>query len=286
MTTNQFFSSNYFSTAKDQALLDSLSREQIQIYGIDCYYIPRELVNFDKLFGEDQSSSFTDAYTIELLVKSIDSFGGDGNFLSKFGIEIQDEMTFSVHRGRFATEILANEPAMTRPMEGDLIAVQSPIDFRKRVFEITYVNQEEFYYQQGQLYTWEIRVKTFSFGGETFNTGISDIDDMEDYSVNRVILLTGVTGSYTVGETVTITGTTDSAEVVLWDAGESELVLTKVKGEFSTGTVVGSDSGASGTLNSTTEQTNSEKSDADNDFIEARQVNFVDFTEKNPFSEE
>ena len=115
MATNQYFSSNYFASSTDQVLTENLMIEAIKIYGIDVKYLPRNLVDYDKIYGEDDSSSFDDYYTVEMYVKNIDGFQGDGQFLSKFGIEIRDEMTFSVARKRFIQEVSTNEPDVSRP---------------------------------------------------------------------------------------------------------------------------------------------------------------------------
>lgn len=285
MATNQFFRSSYFSTDKDQVLINNLNREAIQVQGIDVKYIRREFVNYDKLFGEDQSSKFERSYDIEMYVKSVDSFGGDGKFLSKFGLEIRDEITFSVNRDRFTTEVVNNEPDIVRPMEGDLIWVMSAIDKRARVFEITYVNSEEVYYQLGKLYTWEIQTKVFEYGGESFDTGVVEIDVLDEYKIDRTVTLTAGSGNFAIGEVVTIAATSSSANVVFWEPISKNLTITNTVGQFDTGRIVGSTSLASWDIESVETFVDSISSNSDNDFIKQKEIDIVDFSEKNPFSE-
>lgn len=285
MATNQFFRSSYFSTDKDQVLLNNLNREAIQVQGIDVKYIRREFVNYDKLFGEDQSSKFENSYDIEMYVKSVDSFGGDGKFLSKFGLEIRDEITFSVNRDRFTAEVIANEPDISRPMEGDLIWVMSAIDKRARVFEITYVNSEEVYYQLGRLYTWEIQTKVFEYAGETFETGVDEIDVLDEYKIDRILTMTAGTGDFAIGETVTIAETSSSAVVIFWNPLNQQLTVSNIVGQFDTGRVVGQTSLASWDILSIDTYVDSVSSNSDNDFIKDKEIDIVDFSEKNPFSE-
>lgn len=304
MATNQFFRSSYKSTARDQKLHEALIIESIQIHGIDCNYVPRTLVNFDKLFGEDQSSKFDDAYTMEFYLKNVDGFGGDDKFLSKFGIEVRDEVTLVVARKRFLEEVQnqksdlvlgrpEGEPRndIIRPREGDLIQLPPELDSRERLFEISYVSNDEIFYQLGTLQTWEIRCTVFSQAGEEFSTGVESIDSYgEDYYLNRKFTFEVGSGDYIIGESVFVEGTTDRAEVVSWDSNDRELTLTKMIGEFDSGNIIGLSSDASfeilplSTTNSLVSGYDG-VSAQDNDFIDKSRIEIISFNEINPFSE-
>lgn len=279
MATNPYFRSSYFAKDADQKLVQQLTTEAIQTHGIDVKYLPRNLVNFDDLFGEDQSSNFDRAYTIEVYLKSFDGFGGDGKFLSKFGIEIRDEMTFSVSRPRFKAEVAVNEADIHKPREGDLIVVQDAIDQRERILEITYVDSEEVFYQLGSLYTWEIRTKVFELGGETFETGIEGIDDIVDFAINTELTVSNVTGTFSPNEN--ITSSTGSANVISFSG--DKLVVSNIIGTLS-GTVTGQTSGATATVVTVSDPIENDRG-SDNNYIDDAVTDFVDFTETNPFSE-
>ena len=144
------------------------------------YYIPRRLNNFDKVYGADDQSSYETAYSIEMYIKSVDGFSGDGNFMSKFGLEIRDQVIFSVAQRIFNQEVGAYTSAL-RPNEGDLIF----FPLNKKCFQIKYVNKFEMFYQLGALQTWEMTCELFEYSDELLNTGIPEIDVLQKkYSTN------------------------------------------------------------------------------------------------------
>lgn len=172
MATNFFF--NNFQASQEQMLLENLVIESIKIYGHDVYYIPRKLNNYDELYGADDQSSYEDAYPIEMYIKSIDGFGGDQEFLSKFGVEIRNQVVFSVARRIFSEEV-GEFSTQIRPNEGDLIY----FSLNQRAFQIKFVNKYEMFYQLGALQTWEMTCEVFEYAGEAFNTGIPEIDSIQ-----------------------------------------------------------------------------------------------------------
>ena len=182
-TTNPFFQ-NY--DKQEQYLIEDLITESIEIYGIDCYYISRTFHDFDKLYGEDASSSYENAWLIAIYLKNVLGFTGDREFMSKFaGLEIRDQLIFSIPMRNFDLKIVSdpNFPPLpgnlpgpaNRPREGDLIW----FPFNKKVFKIMYVNLTDMFWQLGKLYTWEVTCELFEYSGEVFNTGIADIDRIQ-----------------------------------------------------------------------------------------------------------
>ena len=115
--TNLYF--NNYANLGEQTLIEDLIIESIKIYGIECYYMPRTLVAEDNIFGEDPLSKFEQAYNIEMYIKSVDGFEGEGDFLSRFNIEIRDEITFVVARRRWSEEIGEDQ---STPVDGDGVA--------------------------------------------------------------------------------------------------------------------------------------------------------------------
>lgn len=148
--------------------------ESIKIYGHDIYYVPRKLNNYDDVYGADDQSSYEVAYPIEMYIKSIDGFSGDQEFLSKFGVEIRNQVVFSVARRIFNEEV-GEFTAQVRPNEGDIIY----FPLNQRAFQIKYVNKYEMFYQLGALQTWEMTCEVFEYSGELFNTGIPEIDSIQ-----------------------------------------------------------------------------------------------------------
>lgn len=172
MPTNFFF--NNFQASQEQLLLENLIIEAIRLYGHDVYYIPRKLNNYDEVYGADDTSSYESAYPVEMYIKSIDGFSGDGEFLSKFGVEIRNQIVFSIARRIFSEEV-GEFTTQVRPNEGDIIW----FPLNQRLFVIRYVNKYEMFYQLGALQTWEMTCEVFEYAGEKFSTGVAEIDDIQ-----------------------------------------------------------------------------------------------------------
>lgn len=174
MTSSNFYFNN-FKNSGEQDLIESLVVESIAIYGHSIYYVPRTIVNKDEIYGEDTISEYNKAYDFDVYIKSYDSYEGDGTFLSKFNLEIRDQVTFVVARRTFYNEI-KQEAGLNRPREGDLIYSS----MMNRLFVIKYVNNTAVFYQMGSLQTWECVCEMFEYSNEKFNTGIPEIDEIED----------------------------------------------------------------------------------------------------------
>jgi hypothetical protein len=155
----------------EQTLIEDLIIESIRMYGLDVWYIPRTLGAKDDLLNEDDLSIFNQAYMIEMYVKNVEGFEGDGQFLSKFGLQIRDSMTLSVAMRRFTEDVSSNS-GQIRPNEGDLIY----FPLNRKVFEVMYVDNKPIFYQLGSLQMYDLRCELFEFSNEVFNTGIPEID--------------------------------------------------------------------------------------------------------------
>lgn len=235
MAVNKYF--NHFNYAREQDLVEDLTIESIKIYGHDVKYVPRTIVSRDNLYSEDSLSTFNNAADVEMYIKNVEGFEGEGDLLSRFGLQIRDEITFTLARKRFdqirseklMTEVGYNfvmEDANTaapsrqflsgnhetesivleqgtgdgysitsnRPNEGDLIYFPM-VD---KTFEIKQVEHETLFYQTGRLQTYDLRCELFEYSSEAINTGITEIDEIEDkFSLNILdneILLDGEEG--------------------------------------------------------------------------------------------
>ena len=172
MTTNFYF--NNFNSSQEQILIEDLVIESIKIYGHDMYYCPRTLVAKDDIYGEDALSEYNISYSIDMYIRSYDSYEGDGSFLSKFNLEIRDQMTLTVSIRNFMNEIGSLE-GIVRPREGDLIYIPM-ID---RIMIIKYVNKTPIFYQMGSIQMYDLICEVFEYSSERLNTGIAAIDNIE-----------------------------------------------------------------------------------------------------------
>ena len=187
----------YFSqgTANEQYLIEDIIVESLQVYGQDFYYIPRTLVAKDNILGEDRLSQFKDAYGIEMYLENVDGFEGQGAFIEKFGLMMQQSATLTVARrrwdqlvGRFGQTQLPN-----RPCEGDLLY----FPLTKGLFEIKFVQHQNPFYQLGKLYVYKLQVELFQYASEYIDTGHKDIDVFETLKSYDTEYLRNATGSLT-----------------------------------------------------------------------------------------
>lgn len=238
MPTNVFF--NNFQASGEQDILESLIVESIKIYGEDCYYLPRTLGSPDDMLNEDDTSYYNKAIMVELYIKSVDGFEGDGNFLSKFGLEIRDQVTFTMAKRTFDNEIGMSEN-FVRPREGDLIY----FPLNQKLFQITFVNNKPMFYPLGTLPAYDLTCQLFEYSNEVFNTGIPEVDDIQEKLSTNIY-------DYSVMDE------------------EGNLMLTE-DGDYMV-----------------TEEYDIEEMDpfADNDTFESEGDAILDFTERDPFSED
>jgi Virus neck protein len=170
--TNYYFDN--FGNEGEQGLWEDLIIESIKIYGIDVYYIPRVITSYDPILGEDDTSQFNVAIPIEMYIKSVDGFEGDGAIFQKFGVEIRDQVTFTVAKRIWEEEV---GPRVTNsvPNQGDLIY----FPLNKKLFQIKFTDYKPFFYQHGALQTYDLKCELFEYSNEDLATGIPDIDELQ-----------------------------------------------------------------------------------------------------------
>jgi hypothetical protein len=257
----------------EQLLVEDLVIEAMGIYGMDVYYLPRSSrATEDYLYGEDTVKQYRTAHPIEMYLENVTGMDGEQDFISKFGLEIRDEITLLVSRRRFKytvgatnfqTPVLGDitppeNRAPTRPREGDLIY----IPLMRNFFEITFVeheNDQAMYYtlgrgRGGNVYVYALKLKQYVFSEEYISTGIQEIDDevFDLYKRNRLtVQLTDGSGTFTPNVAIK-----------------------------------GAESNASWTMATTEDNvsfTNAFEDIADNNRIETESDLIVDWTETNPF---
>ncbi len=163
----------------EQNLIQDLINEQLRMYGVEIYYIPRQYVSKKSVIKEVIQSKFDSSYPIEAYVDNYDGYGGPGTLLSKFGIQDIDDLTLIISKERFENYIsplikdLPNVELSSRPKEGDL--VYFPLG--DRLFEIKYVEHEKPFYQLKKNYVYELRCELFRYEDEILDTGVEHIDD-------------------------------------------------------------------------------------------------------------
>jgi hypothetical protein len=196
MPRNVYFSQGHMS---EQHVFEDLMIESLKIYGQEVYYLPRKIITEDMILNEDRESLFDDAYMIEMYPEDIEGFGGEGNLMSKFGIEIRDEVTFVVARRSWnkLVGLWNNAIDNMRPNEGDLIY----LPMSGSMFEISFVEHEQPFYQLNNLTVYKLNCRLFEYNQEDFRTGISEIDQFETVHSNILsMLIRDITGEIELGD--------------------------------------------------------------------------------------
>ena len=229
MAVNQYIRTNVRS---EQNLYENLVLESIKIHGQEIYYMPRDIINENKIFGDDIPSRFNSAYKVEMYIDNIEGFDGEGDLFTKFGVEIRDEATFVVARKRWRDTVkrFDNEISGNRPREGDLLY----LPMTNKIFEITHVEHEQPFYQLANVPVFKLRSQLFTYNDEDLDTGIEKIDKVEaDYAYTYNLTLLNNSLYAKAGDTVTqildsSIGTTISGEVTGYNTDTKVLSVAHV----------------------------------------------------------
>ena len=235
MALNPYFTQG---TTGEQNLVQDLINEQLKMYGVDIFYLPRKYLTTNSVIREVVQSKFDVAYPLEAYVDNYDEYSGGGNLLSKFGIQSQDEVRLIISRERFEnyiTPLIQNQDDIklsTRPKNGDLIWF--PLD--DRIYEIKDIEYAKPYYQLQDLYVYELYCELFRYEDEVIATGIDDIDneltgdDTDGTTEDGINTIQGPT------QTLTMVGTGVTAAAytsVILQGGLRTITLTNRGGGYS-----------------------------------------------------
>jgi hypothetical protein len=287
----------YFSdkVRSEQNLYEDIIIESLKIYGQDVYYLPRDLVGEDKIFGHDVPSRFNSSHKIEMYIENVEAFDGEGDLFTRFGVEIRDEATFVVSRRRWEQTVKRydNEISGDRPREGDLIY----LPLSNSIFQIMHVEHEQPFYQLSNLPTYKMRAQLFEYNDEDLDTGVDAIDAIERaYAYTYILTLDSDSPIIKIGDTATQTfssGVTMSGEVSKWSDSDNKLHLIHVGADdgkyhtFTTGSITLSGDArvdSDLTVNAVAEENKISENEQNTDFSTFTD-GFLDFTENNPFGD-
>ena len=186
MPVNHYFQDGKgIGNTAEKRLYEDLIIEGLKIYGQDVYYLPRTLVNRDLILGEDVLSKFSNALLLEAYMETTEGFAGEQEIINKFGLEIREDTTFMIAKRRF-DEAVDNKATLVkegRPNEGDLI--YQPL--MNSILEIEFVQDQQPFFQLGQLPVYKLVCTRFEYSSEQLDTGVSTIDSAEDqYSLDQL----------------------------------------------------------------------------------------------------
>ena len=175
---HHFQGGNGIGNTNEKKLYEDLIIEGLKIYGHDVYYLPRTLVNRDLILGEDTLSKFDDSYLIEMYVETTEGLAGEQELINKFRLEIREETPFMLSKRRWTNAVDSEHTMIVegRPNEGDIIYYP----LLNKFFEISFVEDQEPFFQLGNLPVYKLRARTWEYSSEKLNTGVTDIDTAED----------------------------------------------------------------------------------------------------------
>ena len=201
MTLNPFFLQG---SPNEQFLVQDLINEQLKIYGIEVYYLPRKVFKTDNIIKEIQSSKFDDSFLIEAYLNNYDGYAPDSDIMTKFGLRLKNEINLTISRERYEEFIapflngiqsgLSENEAdfaglIERPKEGDLIY----FPLGERLFEIKRVESEKPFYQLGTNYVYELSCELYEYENELIDTSIEEVDStVEDEGYITSLNLVGI----------------------------------------------------------------------------------------------
>jgi hypothetical protein len=285
---------------QEQLLVEDLLIESLQIYGMDVYYLPRtvrEGNEIDYIYGEDTLKEYKTAHPLEMYLENVTGMDGEGDFITKFGLEIRDEISMLVSRRRF--KYATSSSNLIRPREGDLIY----LPMMKNFFEITFVeseNDQAMFYTLGRgrdanIYVYAIKLKQFVFSNEIINTGFTEVDSQirDNYPRTRITLTTGskiFANDEIIYQGTSLANATAQAIVHSSDTlNASKYVdIIRVQGNFTSANVIGQTSGAvwmANVVSDTATMNDAFEDIVDNNRIETESDGILDWTETNPFGE-
>lgn len=178
-TVNHYFQSGKtIGRLSEQNLYEDLIIESMKIYGFEIYYVPRKAFDEDKILTEDYLNSYEHAYPLEVYMENVGGFQGDGELLTKFGLEVRDSATFIVSKRRWIQTVgdTGNSVLENRPAEGDVIY----FPLTKSFFEIRKVDSQNPFFQLGKLYIFRLSCELMQYSNEIFDTGVPEIDSVVD----------------------------------------------------------------------------------------------------------
>ena len=285
MPTNVYFN---HAVKNEQHLYEDLVVESLRFYGHDVLYLPRQVVEEDTILGEDVQSTFGDAYSVEMYLENTEGFEGEGDLVSKFGVQIQEEATFimSLRTWERFISLDSNLATSLRPNEGDLIY----FPLSGSLFEIRFVEDQDPFFQLGKMFVFKMRCSLFEYSGEDFETGTNaDLVESDNaYTVEMV--MTTASGNFTIGENLTlpVNGVaTTVGEVLLWEPNARRLTIKDNTKTLQVNDVLtGVSSTTSRTIESITDVLTFENDGtAQNKEFEDKDSSYLDFSEVNPFGE-
>ncbi len=155
-----------FDQMSKSPMVQDMVEEVVAVIGFEAKYLPRKYgTAIDPVFGEDPSSHFDTVWTFNILIDDYQEYGDVGDFYSKFGVSVTDEMKVSFTKKDFAEQTAAVDD--DTPIAGDLLYFNDA----EALFEVTFVGNDSSFYPtpEGPQYVWTLTLKPWEYGGEALD---------------------------------------------------------------------------------------------------------------------
>ena len=157
-------------------MIQDMVEEVVAVIGFQAKYLPRKYgTALDPVFGEDPSSFFDTVWTFNILIDDYQEYGDVGDFYSKFGVSVTDEMKVSFTKKDFAEQTASVDD--DTPIAGDLLYFSDA----EALFEVTFVGNDSSFYPtpDGPQYVWTLTLKPWEYGGEDIDVADAEITALE-----------------------------------------------------------------------------------------------------------
>jgi hypothetical protein len=156
-------------------MIKDMVEEVVDVIGFTAKYLPRKYKNLDPVFGEDPTSHFDTVWTFNILIDEYQDYGDIGDFYSKFGVQVTDEMKVTFTKKAFAEQTV--DTTDDTPIAGDLLYFGD----LEALFEVTFVGNNSMFYPtpDGPQHVWQLNLKPWEYGHEDINVTDTEITAAE-----------------------------------------------------------------------------------------------------------
>lgn len=165
-----------FDNMSKSPMIKDIVEEVVAVIGFTAKYLPRKYgTGLDPVFGEDPTSKFDTVWQFNILIDDYQEYGDVGDFYSKFGVSVTDEMKVSFTKKSFAEQTVSTDD--DRPIAGDLLYFTDA----EALFEVTFVGNDSSFYPtpDGPQHVWTLTLKPWEYGGEAIDVVDSEIEALE-----------------------------------------------------------------------------------------------------------
>ena len=183
LNTNFSFQGENFSNSNEIALQNSLNEEAGSIYGLNAYYLFKDLNTFDFVFGESIGATFKNSIPLHVVPTQDMLNLGEASVMG-FGFspasQLELEVDWSYLRRQFQN--YAPEGRM-KPCVGDLIYIPAI----ETLWEINFVNEKVSDFQNGFSRIYRFLCSLYDKSNSSFNISETENTELTPENIKNVL---------------------------------------------------------------------------------------------------